>query len=483
MKQWTMRFLVLACALTGVQPAWARFVPVPCKNPYTEQKEITEGRKAAAQVYKQIPVLPDTDPLAVYVRALGARLTAYAPGYAWPYNFHVVDVEDINAFALPGGAIFVNLGTLQAAENEAQLAGVMAHEISHVVMRHSTCNIGKERNKRILFGISQVAAQVALGGVVGGTLGDMASDGIGFGQQTLFLSYSRDAEKQADLMGTDILYDAGYNPRALPQFFETIEGRYGKGGAQFLKDHPNPGNRIEYVNAEIATLPPRTDNINYTPEFTDMAKKVEAMHALTAAEIKKGAWKKDPAFAKGPDVQLPTNASPSAETGPKAATTSWLMLNDPAFVLSYPAEWTVYDGPGPGVQTVAPKDGMIPGSDGDTAVARGVVISSLPPQAGVDLATDAGLDTAADAVVKHLNIAVTSAVTPMTIGGQRARSVDMSGASPLKVAGIPEIEHDWLVVFGAKDGSARYIVFVVPEPEYLGLKPTFDAILAGFRVK
>lgn len=488
MKQCPMRFLLLACALLGAKPAWARFVmPPACKNAYTEQQEIAYGRKAAAEVYKQMPVLPDTDPVAVYVRALGARLTAYAPGYAWPYNFHVVDVADINAFALPGGSIFVNLGTIQAAENEAQLAGVMAHEISHVVMRHSTCNMTKQRKKNILFGvtqgITQVAAQVALGGVVGGTVGDMASDGIGFGQQTLYLSYSRDAEKQADLLGTDILYDAGYDPHALPQFFETIEGRYGS-GTQFLNDHPNPGNRIEYVNAEIATLPPRTDNINYTPEFEDLTKKIENMHALTADEVKKGTWKKDPAFAKGPsDAPLPTTASPSAETGPQASTSTWMVLIDPDYALSYPPDWSVTDGPGQGTVTVAPKDGTMPQRDGSATVARGVMIASLPAPAGADLATDAGMDAAAAAVVKHLGLTATSAVTPIAVKGVSARSVDLQGASPVKVAGKPEIEHDWLVVFGAKDNSVRYVVFVAPEPEYLGLKPTFDAILAGFRVR
>ncbi len=94
-----------------------------------------------------MPVLPDADPVSRYVQQLGARLVEYAPGYKWPYNFHVVNVEDINAFALPGGSIFVNVGTIQAAETEAQLAGVMAHEISHVAQRHSTCNITKQRRR------------------------------------------------------------------------------------------------------------------------------------------------------------------------------------------------------------------------------------------------------------------------------------------------------------------------------------------------
>ena len=118
-----------------------------CKNSFTEDQEIAEGRKVADQVFQQMPVLKDSDPVSVYVRNLGMKLTKSAPGYSWPYNFHVVDSDEINAFALPGGAVFVNLATITAAESEAQLAGVMGHEISHVVLRHSTCNITKQKSR------------------------------------------------------------------------------------------------------------------------------------------------------------------------------------------------------------------------------------------------------------------------------------------------------------------------------------------------
>ncbi len=94
-----------------------------------------------------------------------------------------------------------------------------------------------------------------------------------------FLKMGRDAERQADLMGTDIAYDAGYDPRGMVQFFEIIQGKYGAGGSQFLSDHPNPGNRTEYVNAEIQTLPPRTQWVKTTPEFQKIHKLVMGMHA------------------------------------------------------------------------------------------------------------------------------------------------------------------------------------------------------------
>ncbi len=135
----------------------------PCKNNFSTEQQIQLGDKAAQQVYKEMPVLPDSSPITEYVRQLGERLTAVAPGYQWPYNFHVANVAEVNAFALPGGTVFVNLGTIQAAESEAQLAGVMAHEISHVVLQHSVCNAEKQQRVGLLAGLGQIAAGVILG--------------------------------------------------------------------------------------------------------------------------------------------------------------------------------------------------------------------------------------------------------------------------------------------------------------------------------
>ena len=187
-------------ALVGVSlPAWARFqVPPPCKNGFTVEQEQTEGAKVAAEVFKQMPVLPDGSPVSRYIQQLGAKLVAVTPGYRWPFNFHVVASEEINAFALPGGAMFVNLGTIQAAETESQLAGVMAHELSHVVMRHSTCNMTKQQTVGTWAGLGQLGAAILLGN---GALGSMATQGIGVVTGLGFLRMSRDYEKQADLLG------------------------------------------------------------------------------------------------------------------------------------------------------------------------------------------------------------------------------------------------------------------------------------------
>src|SRR5213078_323006 len=127
------------------------------------------GLQAATEVYKQMPVLPDSSPQTRYIQQLGRKLVKQIPEqYSWPYEFHVIQQKEINAFALPGGLMFVNVGTITAAQNEAQLAGVMSHEMSHVYMQHSAKQSTSPKRT-----IAEVLG--AVGGIFGGsTLGDLA---------------------------------------------------------------------------------------------------------------------------------------------------------------------------------------------------------------------------------------------------------------------------------------------------------------------
>jgi predicted Zn-dependent protease len=133
--------LCLGCATHNiVQAPTGRIEVQPAAfNQYSPEQDIEIGRQATAEVNRQMPVLPDSNPVSKYVQQLGQQLAAHAPGQVkWPFSFHVVNIKEINAFALPGGPIYIHVGTIQAADDEGQLAGVMAHEISHVVLRHST---------------------------------------------------------------------------------------------------------------------------------------------------------------------------------------------------------------------------------------------------------------------------------------------------------------------------------------------------------
>lgn len=254
-------------AQLDLRPGWNLFSP---------QKDVELGRENAAQVDKELPILNDSA-VQRYVNELGRRLSAYAPNnksdYAW--QFKVVNSADINAFALPGGFIYVNRATIEAAQDEAQLAGVIAHEEGHVVMRHGT-----HQASQMMLAQAPLAVLGGLLGQSGSTAAQLAEMGIGLGVNSIFLHNSRSMESQADHVGTYILYQAGYDPHAMAQFFEILEKRYPQGGGpvgQFFSDHPNPGNRIKSVDAEIPRLgPPRTTRTD-SPEFQAVKRRVQAL--------------------------------------------------------------------------------------------------------------------------------------------------------------------------------------------------------------
>ena len=485
------RLLLGVVLLVGmsVEAAWARFQPVVCKNSFTEQQEIAEGGKVAAEVFKQMPVLPDSSPVSQYVRQLGAKLVAVAPGYKWPYNFHVVASEEINAFALPGGAMFVNLGTIQAAETEAQLAGVMAHEISHVVMRHSTCNLTKQQKIGTWAGLGQLAAAIALGD---GALGSVANQGIGMATGLGFLRMSRDYEKQADLLGVGILYDAGYDPRGLPQFFETIQAKYGEGGAQIFSDHPNPGNRTQYVKVEIATLPPRANATVTSPEFTKIRALAAKEKTYNANEVQAGAWRQTGKYALvagGPAQVIPAVPQGRGQGGAAGVrlSQSALGLNDrmvayqgAGFSVSYPASWQKGEGQNGSVAFVPPN------GSGQAGIAYGALIDSVRFKTAI---TDANsLAQATSAVAQKMSqqnggMQQASQLVAVTIGGQPGNAVELRGRSPVADGGSVLVERDWLVTVARPDGALSYMIFVAPEPDFAALRPVFSTMVQSFRVR
>src|SRR6266849_1060552 len=269
--------LMLAFCISAPHLLQGRVTPTHGFDMFSSQEELQAGQQAQASVRKQLPLLPDSDPIVKYVQRLGAQLAAHAPGEKWPYSFHVVNQKEINAFALPGGPVYINVGTIQAADTEGQLAGVMAHEISHVVQRHGTRSASK-----------QMAAQLPLallGGIMGrGALSQAAQLGISFGVGSYFLKNSRQAETEADLLGTDIMYDTGFDPHAMSQFFQKLEAQGGSRGPQFLSDHPNPGNRAQWVSQEVSTLAPKQFRGD-SAEFRTIKQRVSGMKPLTAQQI------------------------------------------------------------------------------------------------------------------------------------------------------------------------------------------------------
>jgi Zn-dependent protease with chaperone function len=248
-------------------------------NKYSVQDDIKLGRQAAQEAEQQFPLLND-ESVRGYVARVGDRLVRSIPSQfqhpEFRYYFKVVNASDINAFALPGGPMYVNRGMIQAARNEGEMAGVMAHEISHVALRHGTAQATKGQKYSVLGGIAGIA-----GTILGGPgLGQLAQAPFA----VYLLKFSREYETEADILGAQIMANAGYDPHDLANMFRTIE-QQGGGGGGFLSDHPSPSDRYARINREAEML--RVNNVNsYSREFASVQERLRGYpRAPSMAEI------------------------------------------------------------------------------------------------------------------------------------------------------------------------------------------------------
>lgn len=252
--------LAVAAAVCAVVALTAQTRIDPPKNKYSPADDVKAGREAAAEVEKEVPVLRD-ETVTSYLATLGKKVLAATPSRyrhsEFRYTFKVVDQKEINAFALPGGPTYFNRGMFLAAGNEGQVVGVLAHELSHVLLRHGTA----QATAATPYALGQLAGSL-IGAIVGGKGGRVIQQGSEIGFGVAFLRFPREYEKQADLLGAQIMARAGYDPRDMAEMFKTIEEQSGLGAPEFLSDHPNPGNRYEYVLEERQQLKVRQPSAN-----------------------------------------------------------------------------------------------------------------------------------------------------------------------------------------------------------------------------
>ena len=227
-------------------------VITPPGNKYTAAEDVKLGQEAAKEVNQQLPMLREAA-VTSFVESTGRRLVDSIPQELrhpeFRYSFQVVNVREINAFALPGGPMYINRGMIAAAKTEGEAAGVMAHELSHVVLRHGTA----QATKATKYEIGTMLGAV-LGSIIGGGGGSAVAQGTQFGLGAAFLRFSREFERQADLLGSHIMADAGHDPLEMASMFKTIEKQGSSGGPQWLSSHPNPGDRYEYITQEASLL-------------------------------------------------------------------------------------------------------------------------------------------------------------------------------------------------------------------------------------
>ena len=431
------------------------------KNKYKVQDDVRLGRDAAAKVNRQFPILND-DQTERYVTSVGERLVAAIPPQfqqpAFDYEFRVVNASDINAFALPGGPMFVNRGMIEAARNEGEMAGVMAHEISHVALRHATAQQTKVSNPlNQVLGIGAILGGAIRGGQAGAQAGQIFAAGY-------FLRYSREYETQADTLGAQIMARAGYDPRDLANMFRTIQQRSGGGrGPEWLSSHPDPGNRFQKINREASLLQVSPNPIKVTRQFASTQERLRSMSpAPTMAQIEQGArsgqGQTNPTAGGrySSSVQLPSSRMRQYSSA------GWISMN-------VPSNWREFSGNNS--VTFAPD-----GAYGDQGITHGLML-------GAASAGGQGLDTASRAYIDELlrgndYLRQRGGFIRTTIGGRSGYTVQLSGLSP--VTGRGEIVTVFTTLLS--NGDLLYIAAVVPEAESHYYSPAFRSILNSVRL-
>ena len=451
------------CLTVAVGQVTAQTKITPDKNKYTPAQDVQIGKEAAAEVRKQLPLLDDSR-VEDWVEQVGQRLVRAIPSeFAHPefrYTFEVVNQKEINAFALPGGPMFLNRGMIEAGKTEAEVAGVMAHEISHVALRHGTAQATKGEK----FQIGSVLGQIA-GAVVGGTLGGVIAQGSQLGLGTYFLKFGREAERQADLLGAQILARAGYDPRQMANMFKTIEAQGGSRGPEFMSSHPNPGNRYEAINKEAAML--RVQGNAETGQFAAVKQRLAGMSpALTAEQI--AANQKSQQGQQRGQVPTANRRTVNVEL-PSARERTYQPGN--SLRITVPSNWQQQGGE---VLTYAPEGGFYSDGSGGTAFTHGI-------QVGVAQGGGGNLQRDTDALLQGFarsNPNLRSAGSRReTIGGRTGLTTLLSNVSEASGQESVAVSTTYL-----RDGNVLFLVGVSPRAEAADYESAFRRIRRSLQI-
>ncbi len=421
----------------------------PGFNLFSKNQDIQLGKEASAQIEKEVRLVQDRS-VNEYVQRIGRRLASQPEADQYPYTFKVVLDENINAFALPGGPTYMHTGLIMAAENESQLAGVVAHEIAHVALRHGT----NQASKANLIQLPALLAGALVGG--GSLMSQLAQLGIGLGANSVLLKFSRNAERDADLLGTRIMAGAGYNPIEMARFFEKLEAEGGSRSnfLQFLSSHPNPGNRTKSVEEEIQYLPRQ----RYDADSGQLPQIQRTLAGIRPPEPAK----KDASSAVTP-------ASPAGSVSSRLR-----HYQGREFSLSYPADWETYGYQDSAMVTIAPPEGLVKTPQGGTAIGFGVMMSYYFSQD--DRRVDLNRDT--QRLIAELQRSNPTLRVPrqrsrrITVGRQPALVHTLNSDSPY--SGQTEID---MLVTVARPEGLFYMVFVAPQDHYRNVQSTFELML------
>jgi beta-barrel assembly-enhancing protease len=444
-------------ASTGARPA-PHFEPG--FNLFTPEQDIQLGKESAQQISQQVTVLKD-EIVTQYIKNLGTRLASHAPGHKYPYQFTVVADKDINAFALPGGIIFVNAGAIVAAKNEGELAGVIAHEITHVALRHGTNQASKAYLAKAGLGILTAIASSGENPEFGQIINVIG----GAGANMVFLKFGRTAENQADLEGARIMAEAGYDPRDMANFFKTLQAMGGQGVPEFLSDHPDPGNRVAAINEIVPSLRVSANPIKNTNEFQQVKSRLTGKQAsLVQSNEPPRIGPSDPNNNKpGGRPDLPANEFEQFEA------------SDGSFIFQYPRNWDALVADN-STMIFAPKGAY--GQIGRSlVVTHGMFIGTVPAKSNdLNSATEEFIK---DQLSTNPDFRVIEKPQPINLSGNTALATTVAG--PSTVTGVIEIDIIYTVI--TRDGNLFYLITMTPEDEVDSYKPAFNQITSSIALK
>jgi hypothetical protein len=422
----------------------------PGFNMFSKEQDVQMGQEYAKQVEQQMVVI--TDPkIAGFVERIGRKLAAAPEAGGYPYSFKVVQEGSINAFALPGGPTFTHTGLIMAADNEGQIAGVLAHEIAHVALRHGTNQASKANLLQLP---AMLGGQMAGGGITG----MLAQLGVGLGANSLLMKFSRNAESDADLLGTRMMNKAGYNPIEMARFFEKLQAEHGKQNKlveMFFSSHPNPGNRVKSVSEEIQLLP----KANYDADSGQLPEIKQAVQKLPKVE------KPQPGPGGANAAGDPRNIS-------AARPDSQLQeFKSQEVIFGYPRNWQVSQAQQGGNITIASPAGVFQNG----ALGYGLIADSVQVQQ-----RDLGRNTQ-ELVQKFRqqdqSIQVLGNGQSFRVNGLNAMAVRMQGNSPF------ENQKEALILVTADiPAGMLYMLFIAPEGDINHAQPIFDRMINSIQV-
>jgi hypothetical protein len=409
-------------------------------NLFSKQQDIQLGQEAAKQIEQQHQVI-DNPELTGYINRIGKRLVEKGGLDPYPYFFKVVHDDSINAFALPGGPMFVHTGLIKAADSEGQLAGVLAHELAHVVLRHGTAQATKANGLQII--------AVLTGAIVGGNSmwGQLTQLGAGLGANSVLLKFSRGAETDADLLGAYTMAKAGYNPLEMARFFEKLEGEGRKSNKFvefFTSTHPNPGNRVKFIEGQLPYMPKSA----YDAREGDLT------------QIKRAVEKLPPAPKKG---QGGPATQPKAERPPQIQLSGrYKTYQGRGVAFSYPDSWEVLS-EGQGQTILGPKEGVV-----GQAFGYAIVLGSAQKQ------TQSTLERETQALIQNLSqqnagMRVEAQPQPFRIGGLPALITRLSSESPYQ--NLREVD---VLITIDRGNALTFLICVSPENDYSRMEPVFQ---------